>query len=188
MQIEINVPDGKSGEWEVKSFEVSKEDAAMTLLRASFGHRRDYVPEGKYKYLKRNGSTIMSNTPTEISDFMGFVRRATGNVLVNGLGLGVLLKALLNKPDVTKITVIEKSADVIKLVAKTYLQDSRVTIINADAFEYVPPKNQKYDAVWHDIWDDICWDNLSEMTKLHKKYGRRSQYQESWCRAECKRG
>lgn len=93
----------------------------------------------------------------------------------------------MNKPEIIHITVVEKSTDVIKLVGEHYLKDARVTIVHADAFEYTPPKNKQFNAVWHDIWDYICSDNLEEMKKLHRKYGRRTEYQESWCRSQCER-
>ena len=134
----------------------------------------------------RNGTCVMSNTPDEIRDFYGFVRMAKGKILVNGLGLGVLLKALLDKEEATKITVIEKSEDVIKLVGNS-ITDKRVTIINADAFEYKPQKGETFDCVWHDIWDYITEENLPEMAKLHRKYGRKTNYQESWCKSDCQR-
>ena len=54
-----------------------------------------------------------------------------------------------------------------------------------DAFEYKPPKGKRYDAVWHDIWDGICTDNLKDMKKLHRKYGKNSNYQASWARGLC---
>ena len=185
MNIEINVPDGISGEWAVETFIVSDEDAKFASMRAMFHGGRGCLPAGTYKKLTHHKYLVMSNTPDEIRDFLHFVRQADGSVLVNGLGLGVLLKALLNKPEITDITVIEKSEDVIKLVAPTYLKDKRVTIINADAFEWRPPKGKRYNAVWHDIWNDICSDNLKEMEKLHRKYARKTDYQESWCRARC---
>ena len=184
--IPIDVPEGKSGEWEVKEFEVSERDSKFINIRAAM-KGRGYVPPGKYKYLKRRGETIMSNTPDEIMDFRHFTQIAGGTVLINGLGIGVVLKALLQKPEIKEVIVIEKSADVIKLSAPTYTTDPRVTIINADAFEYTPPKGKKYDYVWHDIWDYICADNLPEMKKLHLKYSRKTKYQDSWCKRECMR-
>lgn len=185
-EITINVPDGVSGNWAVQSFIVSEEDAKITRLRAIFQGGRGSVPVGNYKYLKRNGQTIMSNTPDEIRDFGSFIKIAKGSVLINGLGIGVVLKAILEKQEVTKVIVIEKSRDVIKLSAPTYEKDERVTIINGDAFEYQPPKGERYDCVWHDIWDVICSDNLEGMKTLHRKYGRICDYQESWCRDRCK--
>jgi 16S rRNA A1518/A1519 N6-dimethyltransferase RsmA/KsgA/DIM1 with predicted DNA glycosylase/AP lyase activity len=184
MKIDINVPDGISGEWEVKTFEVKERELSQIISMVKYGRG---VPSGTYKKLMRGEICVMSNTPDEIRDFMSFVIHAKGSVLINGLGLGVLLQALLNKPEVCDITVIEKSEDVIKLVSPTYLTDSRVTIINADAFEYKPPKNKRYDAVWHDIWDYISSGNLKEMETLHRKYGRRTNYQRSWCMYQCEK-
>lgn len=184
MKIEIDVTDGISGDWKIETFEVQEKELSQMISMMKYGRA---VPAGTYKALKRGNTTVMSNTPDEIRDFSQFVRYAKGSILVNGLGLGVLLKALLNKPEITDILVIEKSSDVIKLVGEHYLKDSRVTIINADAFDYTPPKNKRFNAVWHDIWDYICGDNLEEMKKLHRKYGRRTEYQESWCRSQCER-
>lgn len=181
MKIEINVPDGVSGNWSVSTFTVADNDLSQSISLLKYGRG---VPGGTYKRLMRGGEVIMSNTPDEIRDFLGFLREAKGSVLVNGLGLGVTLKALLDKPEVTDITVIENSEDVIKLVAPSY-NDPRLTIIHGDAFTWEPPKGKTYDAVWHDIWDNICADNLPEMKKLHRKYGRRAKHQQSWCRGRC---
>ena len=183
MKIEVNVPDGVSGKWSVSTFTVEKEELSQMLSMMKYGRG---VPAGTYKRLMRGGATIMSNTPDEISDFLGFLYKAKGSILINGLGLGVTLKALAEKPEVTDITVIENSEDVIKLVAP-YYTDPKITIIQADAFTWNPPKGKIYDCVWHDIWDNICADNLPEMTKLHRKYARRSKYQESWCKYRCLR-
>lgn len=185
--IKIDVPDGKSGNWEVKTFKVSDEDSKMMRIRSVFNKGRGRLPAGTYKKLNRGSVLVMSNTPDEIRDCLPFVHRARGSVLVNGLGLGVLLKLLLEKEEITDITVIEKSKDVIALVAPTYAHEKRLTIINEDAFAYKPPKGKRYDCVWHDIWDYICGDNLPEMKSLHRKYGKRADLQLSWCRAECER-
>lgn len=189
MNIDMSfLPEGKSGVWEVKHFEVSKNDAEWTRMRAVISSEgmRAYVPAGKYTYLKRSGQAIMSNTPSEMNDFAHFVRIAKGNILINGLGLGCVVKALLSKKDVTGIIVIEKSKDVINLIAPSF-QDKRLNIINADALKYQPAKKEKYDFVWHDIWDNICSDNLSEMNTLHKKYSKKTKWQDSWAKQLCKR-
>lgn len=97
-----------------------------------------------------------------------------------------MLKNILLKPEVTDVTVVEISQDLIDLVAPHY-QDPRVTIVCADAFEYKTPKGKKYGMCWHDIWSGICSDNLEEMAKLHRKYGKKAAWQGSWCKHECKR-
>lgn len=186
-KIEINVPNAVSGFWKVETFTVTKDNASQKWLQLQ-GKR--FCPPGTYKKLVKYEHyadvTVMSNTPDEIRDCLPFVDKAYGRILVNGLGLGVLLVALLEKENITKITVIEKSEDVIKLVSPS-ITDERVEIIHADAFEYKPSKDEQFECVWHDIWDYIDAENLPEMHKLHRKYGRRAIYQESWCRKECER-
>jgi spermidine synthase len=123
----------------------------------------------------------MSDTDAELRDLSAIAYSATGHVLLNGLGLGVVLQACLAKSEVTKVTVIEVDADVIELVARHY-EDPRVKIIHADALTYRPPKGTRYGAVWHDIWDGSCSDNLEQMKLLHRRYGRLTDWQGSWGR------
>ena len=189
MSIEVIVPDGVSGDWKIDSFTVTKEQARISSMRSAFSGGRGYVSEGNYKKLTHGNSLIMSNTPDEINDHYKFIWKAqeSKTILINGLGLGMCVTAILKSDTVEKITIIEKSEDVIKLVAPTFKDDPRVEIIHADAFEYKPPKGIKYDAVWHDVWSYICGDNVKDMHKLHRKYGRRTDWQRSWCRSECER-
>ncbi len=189
MKISIDVPDGISGRWEVKTFEVSEEKAALFNLREDVRGTGRHVEAGTYKKLSRHGLVIMSNTPAEISDHVDFINEAKqrgGHILINGLGLGVALKEILKSEAVESVTVVEESQDVISLVATTYLKDSRVSIIEADAFEYEPPADKKYSAVWHDIWDSICSENLREMSKLCRKYRKLTDWQGCWAREECR--
>lgn len=189
MKIEINIPDGKSGVWKVSTFEVTEEEIMIHNIRARFQPGCRTMKAGTFKKLTRNGQIIMSNTPAEISDHISFIFTAkrNKNILINGLGLGVALTEILKSGAIETVTVIEKSEDVIKLVGPSFTNEPRVSIIHADAFEWKPPKGLKYDVVWHDIWDNICSDNLPEMTKLHRKYGKRTDWQGSWCKELCKR-
>ena len=183
----MEIPDGKSGPWEVSTFDVTEDDIKFENMRAMFKPGCRTMRAGKYKRITRNGSVIMSNTPAEIDDYRHFVRRATGNVLINGLGLGCVLADVLNKDDVSTVDVVELEPDVIDLTGAYFKKDYRLRIYNANAYDFNPIKGTHYNAVWHDIWDNICTDNLEGMAKLHRKYGKRSDYQDSWCKELCKR-
>ena len=188
MKIEIKVPDGKSGDWEVASFEITEQAARMFNLRQAFQGSGREVETGHYKKLTRGGHTIMSNTIAEINDHIVFISAAEfygGDILINGLGLGVALKKILEYDKITSVTVIEQSQDVIDLVADTYLKDTRVIIIKADALEYKASVGRRFTVVWHDIWDSITSDNLETMTTLHRKYGKRCDWQGSWSKQMC---
>lgn len=184
MDVDMNfIPDAVSGEWAIETFTVSGNELSEKIQFIKTGR---YTPRGTYKKLVRGSTLVMSNTPDEIRDFSHMVNSAHGNILINGLGLGCLVRCLLGKSEVSHIKVIEKSEDVISLISP-YFRDDRLEIIHADAFEYKPPRGEKYDFVWHDIWDYITSENLKEMNILHKKYGRRTKWQDSWCRSLCKK-
>ncbi len=189
----VDVPEGVSGKWAIERFIVSDDEAKWANLRSAIsgggiGGGRGISP-GTYTKLTYGGSrnVVMSDTPAEMRDHMMPVIKAQGHCLVNGLGLGMVANAMLQKPEVFSVTVIENDPDVIKLVALHYKNKfgDKISIIEADALVYTPPKGERYGAVWHDIWPSICSDNLKTMKVLHKKYGHRAEWQGSWCRAEC---
>ena len=184
----VNIPSGKSGNWSVEQFEVTEDQAAIERMRSMFSGGRG-VAAGEYTSLKYKNQIIMSDTPDEIRDHSTMIRMARGNILINGLGIGMVLQACLNKDVVNHVTVVEKSSDVIKLVGEYYKEKygDKLTIVHEDAFTYKPDKNERYDAVWHDIWANITTDNLPEMHKLHRKYGKKTEWQGSWCRSTCER-
>lgn len=176
----VSLPEMEKGSWKIKKFTVDRVDF-HSMLRG-----RD-VPFGKtFTKLTRDNVLVMSDTPAEQRDHRYAVNRAKGSCLLNGLGIGMVLKNILLKPEVIDVTVVEISQDLIDLVSP-YYADRRVTFICADALEYQPPKGKRYQMVWHDIWDTICADNLESMSKLHRKYGRRTEWQGSWCKYECQR-
>ena len=182
----VTVPEGELGPWAIKRFEVSEEHSKLCSLRSMFHPlARGRVPAGRYTKLTRNGSIIMSDTPDEMRDHYDFVRRAHGHVLINGLGLGMALGAVLAKPEVERVTVVEIDRDVIALVGGHYAC-GRLHIIQASAYDYQPYPRNRYGAVWHDVWDNLCADNLPEMTALKRKYGRRCDWQGCWGEAECR--
>lgn len=182
----VEVPCGQRGEWKIESFRITKSMSRWTALRAMLkGFRGEYCPPGRYKKLVRGDVVVMSNTKMEVDSNREFIQIATGHVLINGLGLGMVLTAILQKEDVISVTVVEKDADVIALVGPTFKREKRLTIIHSDALEFNPPKGVRYNAVWHDIWDTISADNIPQMIKLHRKYGRRTDWQGSWMRHKC---
>lgn len=185
----VNVPCGRKGQWSVERFSIDKHGSAMHNMRCNFspGMGRRTVREGEYTRLMFGASVVMSDTDAEKMDHEHAVMRASGRVLINGLGLGMVLNSCLLKPEVEHAIVVELSEDVIALVAPVYREKfgDRLTIVNANALDFTPPKGIRFGMVWHDIWTNICADNLTQMKALHRKYGRRCDWQGSWARYLC---
>ena len=177
-QYKVNVSEGTSGKWAVQKFIVHENDPGLLYYAI---HGRPVSPGTYTKLVSRDSyDPVMSDTPAEVSDHFPIIHRATGRCLINGLGLGVVLKALLNQPSVTHVDVVEIEQDVINLVWPTYQNDSRACLHHADAFTINWPKGTRWDCAWHDIWPSICTDNLPEITRLKRKYASRVAWQGAW--------
>ena len=178
----VQIPEAVRGAWRVERFKTDELGSFMYAMKG-----RDMPANEEFTRLMRGGTLVMSDTPAEMRDHYSAVLKARGSCLVNGLGIGMLLKAILKKPEVSDVTVVELSQEVLDMVSPHY-QDPRVAFVHADAMAYKPPPGKRYQMVWHDIWDYICAENLPQMHALHRKYGRRADWQGSWCRYECERG
>lgn len=135
---------------------------------------------------------IMSDTPAEISEHRHAIENATGRVLIHGLGLGVLVSALLAKPDVKHIDVVEIDREVIALTGGYYSSDPRVRIWRGDAVEKRWPAHKRWDYVWHDIWSHISSRNLTDdeaehgisYDRIFKLFEGRADLQGAWAYEE----
>ncbi len=147
---------------------------------------RSIVP-GRYTRLWYDDEIVMSDTPTEMREHLPIARAAHGRVLMGGLGLGMVVAACLDKPDVEHVTVVELAPEVIELVADHELAryGSRLTVVQADAFAWEPPPEAHYAAIWHDIWPVVSPENLLPMRQLREKYRGRADWQGCWCYATC---
>lgn len=196
----VDVPEGKSGLWEVRRLEMTDRDV---MIADAFDYvlKTDREAEaGIYTLLVewgKNGNpyeqtVVMSDHLCEVADHAALVNYAKANaplnhVLINGLGLGVAIELLM--PYVNYMTIIEVEPKVIKLVAPHYFKRyaKKLEIIQHDALTYIPPTGTYYDAVFHDIWSYISRDNLEDMKFLHRRYGRLCDWQASWAREYCER-
>lgn len=171
------VPEGRRGPYVVERFEI--EHGFGWLHYALQG--REPGPPGTYTRLMRDSTIVMSDTDAELRDHLEFLSRAHGRVLIHGLGLGCALAAILTRECVTAVDVVERDPDVLALVAP-HFADPRVTFHEGDALTFRFPAGVRWNVAWHDIWDTITLNNRPEMIRLHRRYGRRVEWQASWAR------
>jgi hypothetical protein len=189
---QVDVPEGESGLWCVSRFEVTAEAAKWENLRAMIGHTSRPIQPGWYTRLTCQGrGVVMSDTPIEISDHRPALnkleRESTRRVLIHGLGLGMVLRWALRQPHIEHVDVVELERDVIELVYPHYANDDRLTLHHGDALDYRFPPGTRWDVAWHDIWDDITSENLPQVARLKRRYGRRAEWQEAWCEHDMRR-
>jgi hypothetical protein len=188
---QVDVPPGISGDWKIDRFIVSEADEELERIRSLYSSSsRGQIPvsAGKYTGLWNDGVIVMSDTQSEIRDHREFIDRAAGSVLIHGLGLGMAARACLLKPEVTDVTIVELECDVINLVGGWLESIAKkagkgLTIICNNALTWKPVKGAFWQVVWHDIWTDISEDNLPSMCTLHRRFGRRCDWQGSWKRS-----
>jgi hypothetical protein len=149
----------------------------------------DYYEPGKEHLflISKTEGVMMSDYPDEKITNQKFIENAYGDVLIFGLGIGLIVFPLINETDVRSITIVEKDPDLPGLVGpviKTLDTSSKVTILNGDVFEFADKLDQKYDTIYFDIWARITDESFDEMEKLHEMYRpllrSEESYMDSW--------
>ncbi len=181
-----DVPEGSSGNWHVERFWIrplAADEAVSNNGQPHWARRRP----GWYTRLRVGRIDMMTDLYDEWWTQRAPIEQAHrrgGQVLMSGLGLGLVFESILRPPEgrVQQITVLEASEDVIQLVAghmrKRYAD--RLQIIHADAFTWQPPKDARYSVVWHDIWPNPFAVPEAEVEKLHQHYAPYADWQDSW--------
>lgn len=164
----------------VERFTVDRTGSTLSALQ----DRGRYVREGTYTRLIVDGVLWMSDTRAEQDDHYEAVREMRqrgGRVLVNGLGLGMVVGAALALPQVEHVDVVELDPRVARLIGPHYA-GPRCAVHVGDAYEVAKrwAPGTRWTVAWHDIWAEVSEDNLPEMTRLKRSYGRRVEWQGCW--------
>jgi hypothetical protein len=184
LYVPSEVPAGRSGPWVIEK---------VTIPDRPYDPAADPRPDcfkfrpGVYTSLRRDSVQFMTDLYdewwTQRSAITEALRRG-GEVLITGLGLGLVADAILRTPGsaVERITIVEQSPDVIRLV-EPWLRaryPGRVQIIEADAFSW-RPEGRHFTVAWHDIWPDP-YGLAAEMERLEARYRACADWQGSWPR------
>jgi hypothetical protein len=182
--IKSSIPAGRSGDWSIEKFSV-RPPRQRDNRPACFQSRA-----GTYTRLKKGNEVFMTDLYDEWWTQRIAIEQARmrgGDVLITGLGLGLVVASILEPPGarVERVVVIERSADVIGLVAPPLESryDGRIEVINADAFEWLPPTGQRFSVAWHDIWPNPHQPGvLAQAERLECRYAPCCAWQGNWVR------
>ncbi len=127
---------------------------------------REYAPLGfftkrfDFPAVLEGGNEWMTLTPVDMDTCEEAIASAHGKVVTFGLGLGYFAYMAAIKPEVSEVTVVELSEDVIKLFKSQILPyfpaPEKIKIVNADAFVYAEKTMPKegFDFAFVDTWRD----------------------------------
>lgn len=166
------LPEAANGDLRIEHFDVSDHESRMSAFRSG-----EWVPPGRYARLMRGKAVVMSDTRFEHRTNYGVVGAANGNVLIAGLGMGMILIPILRNPAVRSVTVVEIDERVIALVLpalQAYLkpaQRAKLTVVQGDISDWKPStKGRQFDTMYFDIWGDQSTDCLEEMAVLRRRF------------------
>ena len=184
LYIKSGLQAGRSGDWSIEKFSVQspgQDDSRPACFQS---------PAGTYTRLKKGNEVFMTDLYDEWwTQRMAIAqaRHRGGDVLITGLGLGLVVASMLEPPTgrTRRVVVIERSADVIGLVAGPLENryGGQIEVINGDAFEWLPPPGQQFSVVWHDIWPNPHEPGvLAQAERLESRYAPYCAWQGSWVR------
>lgn len=103
-----------------------------------------------------------------IKELYSMYDQANGNVLISGVGFGILLLWISSKPEVKSITCIDISQNVIDLFLDCNKIDNKIKIIVADASTYTDGIH--YDCIFLDHYEEQSFDwILEDMKKITER-------------------
>ena len=163
----LSIPAGRSGAFAVEHVErpvgyvFHLANARTAIFGGHAGGKVVYDRPTTWHRLTEEGRVWMTDDPIEQAQHdreLATIRR--GRVLVGGLGLGYAATVLARRPGVAEVVVVEKSPEVVELVAPHLVQDDpaarrKLTVVRADLFEYLgglPPTRPRFDHAFYDIW------------------------------------
>ena len=118
-----------------------------------------FLKQGKQEWMMASISEFRTNDP--------YAKKAHGNIITFGLGIGYFIYMASLNENVKSITVIEKSKEVIELFnqIKDQFPNKDINIINGDAFDYF---NQQYLKQFDYIYVDIYQNNVDGRIMIEK--------------------
>ena len=141
LQLDLGLKDGSSGDYKLISVLYEK-GTKLTVIPDNYqsflmgDEYREIILEDDFHYydLLNNNQRIMCSSPAIMYEqYLPYIK-AKGDVLLGGLGLGIIPLLLCYKENVSTVTVVEMSQDVINLCG---IKHEKLKIIKGDFFNFI---------------------------------------------------
>lgn len=177
------------GDWEIKRLTLPMHQQyfygwhSYTVLMKYIKSKNEENIWAKMHIARDDGTipdVVMDDSPQELKQHLPIWMNAKGHILKTGLGLGCVVRGLLTKPAVTKISVIEIDKDIIDIVGKEFSGNDKVKIYHGDALTFDLDLLDAVDYAWHDIWTPENEGLQLEHGRLLLKYREKCAVQGAW--------
>jgi hypothetical protein len=168
MRIEVDIPEGVSNDFEVAHYTSETTDN----MWQTYLNMKNETHDSHIVLLKEGcPMPIMQDSEAEYNEHQWLWDNATGDILIGGLGIGLVNEILINNDDITSITIVENSQDVIDLVWEHCAKDDRFTLILEDFETWEIPDDMEWNIIWADTWlIDNTLDNYDYKLLITNKY------------------
>jgi len=155
-------------EWEYEDLKVDhhiiEPNKRMEML-GGMGFVR-YEKEIIIRRLFHKKTLWMSDSPSELRDMENLASTLYGDVLIAGLGMGILTTLAHQNEKVTSITVVEILPELVYFI-RDYIPMSKIILTPMDYREFVLTLGPgEFDTAALDIWANISLDDLPDMLGL----------------------
>lgn len=168
------------GSAEIRLMRISDQMSRMMDLRCALNNTPEMrVSPGEYVQLFIGPELMMTDTDLELRTNQEFIDNAKGDVLIGGLGIGLLIKNLeskLESGEVISLTIVEYNIDILTLVRPIFsemISKYNIKLVNGDIFTWIDSIDSNvvcFDTIYFDIWSSISPDLLEEGHELMAEY------------------
>ncbi|MGH9257019.1 MAG: hypothetical protein ACRD3C_20865 [Vicinamibacterales bacterium] len=151
---------------------VGQRQALLRGMRPVFG--KTTVPLRIHELVEDDHGIWMTDLPEELNQIAEMLHavRPKGSVLVGGLGLGLVAAAVAARPGVRNVVVVERSADVIALCARTNIYG----VVERDIGEYLVKTRECFDYYLLDTWqgtsEGTWWEEVLPLRRtIRRRFG-----------------
>jgi spermidine synthase len=148
------------GGWRLKKFN----------LIPQRGYFQDWAGEGEMWVLMEGEKSWMSTAWYEVDSQAPHVAAGRGHVVVMGAGMGIAVYNLLARPEVRRVTLVEREQLVLDLLEQaagmsTWPGHEKLHVVLGDALDFSP--DEPVDFLYVDIWPTIGEkQNIEEMQAI----------------------